>query len=130
MHAHILDQTPTPTLNHLHLPQEVNHIECQEQNLIIITKHTQKTRRRSSSSTDMIALFSIHIPDVLFLVKTPVAKDCAALCDILSDRGYHIRYHQANKPLNHDEMPPKARIPDSIAQRCGGCMIAYRKDQP
>ncbi len=84
MHTHKPEQTPTPTPNQIHLPQEVNYIECQEQNLTILTQNKQKKDRHSPSNTDIIALISIHIPYVLFLTETHVAKDCVALCGILS----------------------------------------------
>jgi hypothetical protein len=61
---------------------------CIQHDLTIIkkkhTKHT-KTRRHGLSDTDIIALISTHSPEILFLTETPAAKDCSALCGILSN---------------------------------------------
>ena len=93
------------------------------------TKH-KKARIHSPSNTDIIALVSTHGLDILFLTETPVAKDCSALCDILSNRGYNSHYHPANSPIKNRDTIPEARLPSFITQTGRGCMIAYKKIKP
>jgi len=92
-------------------------------------KHA-KTGRQCQSNTNIIALISIHSPDILFLTETPVAKDCSAICGIFSNRGYNSHYHPANSQLENCDTIPEARLPPSITHKGVGCMIGYKKKNP
>jgi hypothetical protein len=72
------------------------------------------TGRHSPSNTDIIALNTIHKPDIFFLTETPISKDCDALSGILSDKGYHTHYHPVNTPLPVENKLLEARISASI----------------
>ena len=95
--------------------------------ITLITQNTQKTGRHSPSNTDIIALLNSHKPDILFLTETPTDKDGDALRGILSNKGYHIHYHPDNTPSSMDDTLPESRLPTSITNSRGGCMIAHTK---
>jgi hypothetical protein len=110
-----------------HTPNATHTTYPSMPDITLITQNTQNTGRHIPSNRDIISLLITHKPEICFLAETPIAKDCAALCGILLNRGYNAHYHPSNTLLPADSTLPEARIPTSISNARGGCMLAYDK---